>query len=237
MLKGITEVAKAWQILEKYYGNRHVTINTVITGLRNCTLTGTTSQASVPLPASPPGLHIPPTGTCLAVPSCSLQCQAFRGSHVTGLSSAWPTNSPSLASWRESYPPCAWTSGMNFLPTLAGRSPGHWLRLAGQGKGNGHRSLYKRVWHRAGLPSTKGRGVLPQNHHCGGSAEAGRQEQVHSQRRDSAAKGLVAGSPRIHREATEEEEEVRARERAKPCPLCKGEGRPGQVHSCKRSFQ
>ena len=72
MLKGITEVAKAWQILEKYYGNRHVTINTVITGLRNCTLTGTTSQASVPLPASPPGLHIPPTATCLAVPGLQI---------------------------------------------------------------------------------------------------------------------------------------------------------------------
>ena len=47
MLKGITEVAEAWQILNKNYGNRQVAIATVIAGLRNCTLTGTTSHAKL----------------------------------------------------------------------------------------------------------------------------------------------------------------------------------------------
>ena len=47
MLKGVTEVAKAWQILDEHYGNRHAAIVTVIAGLRNCTLTGTTSHSKL----------------------------------------------------------------------------------------------------------------------------------------------------------------------------------------------
>ena len=48
-------------------------------------------------------------------------------------------------------------------------------------------------------------------------------------------RGWWQAGPGSYKEAAEEEE-VRAIERVKPFPLCKEEGRPGQVHSYERSF-
>ena len=47
--------------------------------------------------------------------------------------------------------------------------------------------------------------------------------------------GLWQAGPTIHKEAAEEEEAT-VRERAKPCPDCKEEGRLGQFHSGERSY-
>ena len=47
MLKGVTDVAKAWLILDKHYGNCHAAIATAIAGQSNCTLTGATYHSKL----------------------------------------------------------------------------------------------------------------------------------------------------------------------------------------------